>query len=479
MSHKVRRLVLVALCCTAGTALAKTPTGGVSGGGLPPAGSAAYQCADVSYNGGGLIENVKVVTVYWGMSAAADRANIDAAYVKMVQSPYLDWLREYDAGGYKIRRGTLAASVIDPSPPSKTTVDDQGDIVPHLGKLIDNKVVPAPDDDTLYMIHFPSTVRVTMYGSSSCQEFCAYHSSFDHNGQAVRYGVMPDQNAGGCQNGCGVSGGQPVDSTSLTASHELMEAITDPDPGSGWYGQNSAYCGEVGDICNAMPGTANGATVQKTWSNKLGTCIDHDSSVKVIDFALALGQASVTGYLGKQVTNTVTATPATNAASGNATLTVTGLPAGVTVSTMPAMIATNAMATLTFDVAATTATGSYTYTVTGASKGDNVLESVTGTIVVMDAPPPPPDMGMTGGNGGGGGGSGGGSGSGMGGDGNGDNGADNPGGGVGSGGDGSGSAPSSGCEMGGALAGSFAGGSVLLGILLLLVARIVGRRRWY
>jgi len=411
------------------------------------------------------------------MSAASDRANIDAAYVKMVQSAYLDWLREYDAGGYKIRRGTLAASVIDPSPPTKTTVDDQGDIVPHLGKLIDNKVVPAPDDDTLYMIHFPPTVRVTMYGSSSCQEFCAYHSSFQHGSQVVRYGVMPDQNAGGCQNGCGVSGGQPVDSTSLTASHELMEAITDPDPGQGWYGQNSAYCGEVGDICNAMPGTANGATVQKTWSNKLGTCIDHDSSVKVIDFALALGQASVTGYLGKQVTNTVTATPATNAASGNATLTVTGLPTGVTVSTMPAMIATNAMATLTFDVAATTATGSYTYTVTGASKGDNVIQSVTGTIVVMDAPPPPPDMGMTGGNGGGGGGSGSGMGSGS--DGNGDNGADNPGGGVGSGGDGSGSAPSSGCEMGGALAGSFAGGSVLLGVLLLLLARLVGRRRWY
>ena len=86
-----------------------------------------------------------------------------------------------------------------------------------LGKLIDNKVVPAPDDDTLYMIHFPPTVRVTMYGSSSCQEFCAYHSSFMHGSQVVRYGVMPDQNAGGCQNGCGVSGGQPVGSTSLTA----------------------------------------------------------------------------------------------------------------------------------------------------------------------------------------------------------------------------------------------------------------------
>ena len=45
------------------------------------------------------------MTVYWGVAAATDRKNIDDAYQKMVQSPYLDWLREYDAGGQKSRRG--------------------------------------------------------------------------------------------------------------------------------------------------------------------------------------------------------------------------------------------------------------------------------------------------------------------------------------------------------------------------------------
>jgi MYXO-CTERM domain-containing protein len=451
MSHIVRRLVLVATCFTVSAS----------------AEALASQCQGVQYQGGAVIENVKIVTVYWGMAAATDRKNIDDAYLKMVQGPFFDWLREYDAGGQKIRRGTFGGSVIDPAPPSKTVVDDQRDLVPHLAALIDAKTVPAPDDNTLYMVHFPSSIVITMYGSSSCQEFCAYHSSFTHKGQVVRYAAMPDQNGGGCQNGCGVSSSKPVDSTSLTASHEVIEAVTDPDPGAGWYDtldSNSTYCGEVGDICNAIPGSANTAVIQKSWSNKQHACVDHDATVKVIDFSLALSQASVSAWLGQTTTVTVTSTPAANALAGNATLVVDGLPMGVTVAAAPAAIATNASSVLTFTVAATAATGSYPYTVTGTSAGDNVIHSVTGTIVVSDMPPPPPpDMSQPG--------PGVGSGGGSAGSGDGDNGM----GGVGSGGGGApgdGTTPSSGCSMSGD-----ASAGLLLGVLAILLIFGLTRRR--
>ena len=67
------------------------------------------------------------------------------------------------------------------------------------------------------------------------------------------------------------------------ASHELIEAVTDPAVGIAtkiasplaWY---DSVNGEISDICNAQQGTVVGAngvtyTVQKNWSNALNSCI--------------------------------------------------------------------------------------------------------------------------------------------------------------------------------------------------------------
>jgi hypothetical protein len=66
------------------------------------------------------------------------------------------------------------------------------------------------------------------------------------------------------------------------ASHELVEAVTDPDVGLAkalaaplaWYDANN---GEIGDICAGHEGKlhAGGAiwTVQKQWSNKAHACV--------------------------------------------------------------------------------------------------------------------------------------------------------------------------------------------------------------
>ena len=111
--------------------------------------------------------------------------------------------------------------------------------------------------------------------------FCAYHTAFnttDANGAAIHvlYSVEPYQNVNGCQWGGPYPNGSLVDSTNSTFSHEIIETITDPDPGTGWFHVNTA--GEIGDLCAYFfmlsPVTLNGKSygVQSEYSNKIHMC---------------------------------------------------------------------------------------------------------------------------------------------------------------------------------------------------------------
>ncbi|KAJ3330829.1 hypothetical protein HDU76_004747 [Blyttiomyces sp. JEL0837] len=101
------------------------------------------------------------------------------------------------------------------------------------------------------------------------------------NGKLVYYGVIPDQ-GGSCAGGCG-SNSNPFNNLCSVASHELVEATTDPAIGvvtgaigspAAWYDSADGNAGgEIGDICNGQQGTVNGYTVQKEWSNKAGACV--------------------------------------------------------------------------------------------------------------------------------------------------------------------------------------------------------------
>lgn len=145
------------------------------------------------------------------------------------------------------------------------------DIRNHLSRLIGAGVLPSPDADTYYAVHMPrgSTVRFVQPGgevADSCQSFCAYHSW--HEG--IAYGVIPDVGVDSpCHGLCGTSS-DPWDNQGSLASHELVEAITDPKPGKSWW---SAEYNEISDVCNHQHGQILGLPVQLTWSNARGACI--------------------------------------------------------------------------------------------------------------------------------------------------------------------------------------------------------------
>ena len=112
--------------------------------------------------------------------------------------------------------------------------------------------------------------------------FCAYHASMDTTDAVgkplhVVYSVMPFQNVSGCDV---ISepfpNGKVADSTNTTLSHEIFEAITDPDSDA-WYVTHSALSGsEIGDLCSGddFQLTLNGRPylIQLEYDNATHSC---------------------------------------------------------------------------------------------------------------------------------------------------------------------------------------------------------------
>jgi hypothetical protein len=410
----------------------------------------------LSYGNGPLIQKVKVFDVFYNQGNTL-KDMLTAYFTAITASPYFDWLTEYNTTNYKISRGSYLGLYEDSnSATTKKTLTDSA-VQTYLSGLIDGAKVPAPDDDTIYMIFFPSPVSISLQGSNSCASggFCAYHSSYTHGGKKVRYGVMPDQTTGGCATGCGPGTG--FQNTTDVASHELIEAVTDPDGGSGWYDTVDNGCGEIGDICAVGAGETamvSGYAVQKEWSNKNNDCIATDPNVVINDFTVAASSTSVMVPVGGMATTTITLTKTAGVAE-NATLSIV-----TPVATLPATFAptsiTSAGGTSTMTIsAAATATVGMTSKLTVKATGMSAMPTVDINVTVIDAPDmAQPNTGGTGGTGGGGsGGSGGGTGTG---------------GNGGSGGNGNnGGGGASGCSVGGAdIVGSWA----VAGLLLLALA---------
>jgi hypothetical protein len=106
-------------------------------------------------------------------------------------------------------------------------------------------------------------------GGSSCAytDYCAYHSYFTNaSNQVVVYGNQPYADTNYCQipGTPSPSNDAPADAAANVLSHELSEAITDPQLDA-WY---SAKGNEIGDLCAWIYGTNTwkSATANQMWN---------------------------------------------------------------------------------------------------------------------------------------------------------------------------------------------------------------------
>jgi len=243
---------------------------GPANSGSSPRGNVAHP----SYLGGPVLQNARVVAIYWN-SNVSFQPQIEAFYRVITTSAYFAGLAEYGTSNPRqtINYGSLVAAILDPGPPAGSLIRNS-DIQQELSRLISHGQVPKNDADTVYMLHFPSGISIEFDGGSACADFCAYHTTYQINGTNVYYAVIPDM-GGTCSSACGPS--TQLGNTTAAASHELAEAVTDPavglaagyGPPLGWYDQEA---GEIGDICNGERSIIAGFTVQPVWSNALGRC---------------------------------------------------------------------------------------------------------------------------------------------------------------------------------------------------------------
>lgn len=240
--------------------------------------SVATTAQQLTYYGGPVISNVEVNMLLWGDHVTSSD-KLPGFYSSVTSSAHYDMLSQYKTPSQTIGRGSFKESVTLSGFPAKSSITDESDIKPYLRSLVKAGTI-KPNANTYYPIHFAPGIKISMQGQGSCSVFCAYHGTIDisdiSSTKYLYYGVIPDQ-GGNCARGCG-SAADPFANLCSVASHELVEATTDPAVGVatrigfplGWYNQQN---GEIGDLCNANQGTIDGYTIQKEWSNSAGKCV--------------------------------------------------------------------------------------------------------------------------------------------------------------------------------------------------------------
>lgn len=237
------------------------------------------------YYGGPVISHPKVFTVLWNDRVSAEvKAHISEFYAAYVNSEHMDWLNEYQTNlkavdgrpgtAQEIGRGQfLGEKLIAASVSSKKITDVQ--IQHEIELQIDAGVLPRPDQDSLYMIHFSKDIQISVEGMTSCYAFGGYHNGFKSAKYGnVFYGVLPE---------CSFLGSGGFSELTQVSAHELIEAVTDPFPTPGnspAYPQawNAADGNEIADICSSGSATLKGPkanySISLEWSNSRKRCYD-------------------------------------------------------------------------------------------------------------------------------------------------------------------------------------------------------------
>jgi hypothetical protein len=149
------------------------------------------------------------------------------------------------------------------SQPTKSSIKDSS-IRSYLAGLFNASKLPV-SSDTVYGVYFPAGMKILLSGGGSCSSFCGYHSHFTYGSYQIKYAVFPYPNC----TGCSLSGKSVADMLTIISSHEIREAVTDPDDGNtnAWY-DASGY--EADDKCvwhNLYQMTSGGFWVQPEYSN--------------------------------------------------------------------------------------------------------------------------------------------------------------------------------------------------------------------
>jgi hypothetical protein len=213
--------------------------------------------------GGTVLGNPELVTITF--QNYPHRAEVEALGSWMVTS---SWLTTVGADyGVGLGSAVTPVELAFDAPASAS----QSDVESLIAKELTAGTLPSPSSlggQGVYMVYFPQDTQLSNRFGNGCSSFRGYHDFFAFQGTDIAYAVIAD---------CPPFALGDIE---LVASHELIEAATDPhpvgagpptgwaisDPTSPWV---DSIGPEVADLCITLndQDAASGFFVQRIWSN--------------------------------------------------------------------------------------------------------------------------------------------------------------------------------------------------------------------
>ena len=224
---------------------------------------------NISYHGGPVLHNAKVVMIFWGTFPNGYTTELQNFRNQFGMTGEFNTITQYSDGGGNIQLTNLAAGTadwFDPSTPPTNVTDAvvQSKVQAYLN-------THAWDNETIYEVFIPSTSYSSSGSSTSCGgpnlQYCAYHGHFSYQGHDVKYSIEPWAGCSGCQ-----SFGDVAKDQEHFTCHETREAVTDPDLNA-WFDRQGA---EADDKCAWSPAPfigSGGFGYQYEWSNADSGCV--------------------------------------------------------------------------------------------------------------------------------------------------------------------------------------------------------------
>ena len=263
-------------------------------------GCSAGVCEKFIYQGGRVISNADIIAVYLGTPTASFRASMDHFYAELQRDGrYLDWLSEYNTPSQTIGRGRFLGSYVIQPPGGGL---DQAGIGAHLDHEIHYGRLPGTTANTVYMVHVAPSIRLvsgavifgSRVGAWPGDGWCAMHLEYISGSTGrgttlppIVYAILP--NVPAC--------GQSMAFQTYIASHELVEAITNPasvffslsflsytvgqGPWAWVIPKESSFLNpkEIADVCEGQyrqlrtsPAPGDVFTVSAVYSNRRASC---------------------------------------------------------------------------------------------------------------------------------------------------------------------------------------------------------------
>ena len=260
----------------------------------------------LTYHAGPVETNVKIVMVLWGSQWNTKKGDPDHesqyvfAFLRGLFGPRDTWstaLTQYcqDATLFATSCGPRTTGIVHPSvsPLTQRWADttapaplhpSQQDFVKEATRAAGHvgNTTQASNKNVQYLVMTSSGNNAA--GFTGPDGYCAYHATDQTKYGDIAFINFPYQPDAGKLCGAGeVNRGKILDSASIVAGHEYVEAITDPFPSTNpaWYYENNNNQDEIGDKCQDLkPGRRGGPknitlstgtfAVQGIWSNNDG-----------------------------------------------------------------------------------------------------------------------------------------------------------------------------------------------------------------